>query len=52
METPSEFVGWADLPDEIVETVFETLAVGDYIRLGLVRTSSSAEMSLLSESQF
>jgi hypothetical protein len=38
METPAEPVGWADLPDEIVENVFETLAVGDYINLGLVCT--------------
>jgi hypothetical protein len=38
METPPEPVGWADLPDEIVENVFETLDKGDYIRLGLVCT--------------
>jgi hypothetical protein len=38
MESPSETepVGWADLPDEIVEHVYENLSAGDYIRLGLV----------------
>lgn len=41
MDSPSGPVGWADLPDEIVEHVFETLSVGDYIRLGLVSTSAT-----------
>lgn len=28
--------GWADLPDEIIEQVYENLSAGDYVRLGQV----------------
>ncbi|KAJ9105406.1 hypothetical protein QFC21_001777 [Naganishia friedmannii] len=36
METSSEPVTWADLPDETVEHIYETLSPGDCIRLGRV----------------
>lgn len=36
MEFSSEPVTWADLPDETVEHIYETLSPGDCIRLGRV----------------
>jgi hypothetical protein len=36
MDSASEAVTWADLPDETVEHIYETLSPGDCIRLGRV----------------